>query len=73
MRSITIKLAAALLCLGASGVSSAAYIENLGVVDSSGEDFSRSFGRFFGFGDPLGAGSDTYGFTLLGAAIRWAA
>jgi hypothetical protein len=46
-----------------------AITQDLGVLGAGGTSFSQNFVRFFGLGDPLGAFTDYYTFTLASGSI----
>lgn len=56
-------LSAALLASPASAITI-----NLGTLDAGGSSIGNSFWRYFSYGSPLGAFSDSFTFSLSGAA-----
>lgn len=63
MKSLRRLLAALLVMLSAPTWAS----QDLGIIDATGTEFSKSFVRLFGIGSPLGAFVDTYTFQIAGA------
>jgi hypothetical protein len=64
MKSKILGLLAALIGLVMSGTASAVTVD-LGTLDATATSFDRTFARFFGLGDPLGAFTDYYTFNIV--------
>lgn len=56
------------VALALPSVSVMAETIDLGTLDGSGAELENKFGRFFGFGSPLGAFTDYYTFDLIAPA-----